>query len=85
MKSVRMSLRQVRRESQLWRMPRDNFDRGDWWMITDGHTVSIAEQKIYEQPTQNISIPKGIFDWFVDIYVRPVLVRSKPQSKRKGK
>lgn len=73
----KMSLRQCRTERDIIRMPRDNFDRGDWWFLTDGYRVTFAEQKMGEAATQSVTIPKGIFDRFVDIYVRPV----KPARK----
>jgi hypothetical protein len=50
---------------------RDNKDVGDFWMITDGYTVSIHEQKMGEPSKQQISIPRATFNKLIDWYSRP--------------
>jgi hypothetical protein len=54
----------------ICKMPRDNIDLPkDFWMITDGYEVTIAQQKAFEDPSQKISIPKPIFDACVKWYL----------------
>lgn len=50
-------------------MPRDNVEAEDFWMITDGYEVTIADQKSGAHPTQKISLPRDVFDAFVKWYV----------------
>ena len=47
---------------------RDNFDKGDFWIVCDGFTVTLAEQRVGESPSQTIRIPKTTFDFFVKRY-----------------
>lgn len=48
----------------------DNKSLGDFWMITDGFRVTLAEQKEGEAPTQYITIPRATFNKFIDWYMR---------------
>lgn len=43
-------------------------NKGDFWFVSDGFHVSIAEQKTGDVPTQGIRIPKSTFDYFVKKY-----------------
>jgi hypothetical protein len=51
-------------------LARDNFDIGDFWMLTDGYRVSIAEQEVGKPPMQHITIPRETFNRFIDWYMR---------------
>ena len=49
-------------------LKRDNFDKGDFWFLSDGFNVTIAEQRVGESPAQSIRVPKATFDYFVKKY-----------------
>ena len=49
-------------------LQRDNFDKGDFWFLSDGFTVTLAEQRVGESPAQSIRVPKATFDYFVKKY-----------------
>lgn len=52
------------------RLARDNFDAGDFWILTDGTRVTLASQKAGESPTQSITIPRAEFNKLVAWYMR---------------
>jgi hypothetical protein len=61
---------QCRSLEDVCSIPRDNISLPkDFWMITDGYEVTIAQQKMGESPSQKISVPKSIFDACVKWYV----------------
>lgn len=61
-------------------MPRDNIDLSqDYWALTDECQVTIAQQKMYNECSQKITIPKNIFDQIVKWYVT-----GKKNGKIKG-
>lgn len=43
---------------------------GDFWILTDGYHVTIAEQPIGSEPTQAIRVPRASFNKLVDWYMR---------------
>lgn len=51
------------------KLARDNWNWGDYWILTDGHTVTIAEQKFGEQAISITRIPKHIFTRFCKWYM----------------
>lgn len=51
-------------------LQRDNFDSSDFWILTDGYQVSIADQKRGAPPAQHINIPRPIFNRLVAWYMR---------------
>lgn len=57
---------------------RDNWSFGDFWIITDGYRVSMAQQEIRHAPLQMIRIPKAAFNKMIDWYMRD-------QPKRRAK
>lgn len=70
------SLRLVKSIAQVCELPRDNYGFQNWSIMTDGHTVWISKQKVGEQPTADIEIPKGVFDRLLVLYERPQPVRA---------
>lgn len=65
-----MSLRQVRTFNQVCAMPRDNYDCGNFSIMTDGKTLWLCEQKLKKPATQAFAIPKAKFDKLFDAYGR---------------
>ncbi len=55
---------------QICKLDRDNFSFGDFWIITDATTVSLAAQKLGESATQTITLPRRVFSRFVDEYLK---------------
>jgi hypothetical protein len=45
-------------------------DVKDFWVLTDGYRVSIAQQLTGEPPTQHVMIPRAVFNEMVDWYMR---------------
>jgi len=62
------SLMECNGDTGFAELKRDNFQKGDFWIICDGFNVSIAEQKVGEPPSQSIRVPKATFDFFVKKY-----------------
>lgn len=62
------SLMECNGEYEATAIKRDNFLKGDFWFLSDGYNVSIAEQRVGESPTQSITVPKATFDYFVKKY-----------------
>lgn len=46
----------------------DNVTYCNFWILTDGYNISMAEQKMGESATQEISIQKKIFDRLIRWY-----------------
>ncbi len=65
------------RERDFLKISRDNLDAGDFWILSDGHTVSIHEQKSGEASKQEISVPREVFNKLVRWYVRPQKIRKE--------
>ena len=59
----------ARTDGQLCKLPRDNADLGDWCLIVGGATIWITEQELGKSPTQEIDIPRAVFDKMVRWYV----------------
>jgi hypothetical protein len=64
------SLRTAKSEAQIIELPRDHYGFNNWCIMTNGHTVWISHQKVGEQPTAGIEVPKGIFDRLLTLYER---------------
>jgi len=47
--------------------------------MTDGYTVWISKQKIGENRTDHIAVPKAIFDRLCDAYTKPRKLKGKPR------
>lgn len=82
-KDKRMSLLEAKSEKQICRLHRDNYGTTKFWLITDGHSVDIFEQKSGESSKQRIKIPKKHFDLLVKKYTfkRIRAMRRSPASK----
>lgn len=53
---------------KIVKLPRDNWEHGDFWMMIDGGEVIITQQKLGEQPTAKIRLPRRAFNHFIDKY-----------------
>lgn len=60
--------RQARTLDQVCAMPRDNVGTDEHWLLVDGHTVAICQQRDGESPTAKIVMPRETFDAFADWY-----------------
>ena len=65
-----MSFRDARTEADVCRLVYDHATWGDWTIMTNGYRVWISRQKIGEEPTHHIEVPKGVFDRLHDAYAR---------------
>lgn len=72
------SLRQVKTENDVCALPRDHYGFQNWRIMTNGFQVWIAKQKIGEEPTHQIEIPKGTFDRLLALYER----EQKPRTRK---
>lgn len=54
---------------ELCSLKRDNVQRGDYWIITDGYQVSVAQQKLGEVASGMVSVPTDVFLRFVRWYL----------------
>ena len=73
------SLRLVKSEAQVCEIPRDHYRFQNWSIMTNGHQVWISKQRVGEQRTDHIEIPKGIFDRLLALYEKPQPVKSGAQ------
>jgi hypothetical protein len=55
---------------ELCRMDRDNVSYGDFWIVTDTNEITIAKQKMGESCQASVSIPRRVFNRFVDQYLK---------------
>jgi len=55
---------------EICQLERDNVGAGDFWLILDGEdgTVTIAEQPLGEKFKTKVTMPREVFDVFVDWY-----------------
>lgn len=61
---------------EICKLQTDNHSLKEHWIITDGYTVSLANQRSGEPATEIISMPKAKFDKLIEWYF-------KPQKERK--
>lgn len=73
------SMRDAKRESDVVKLERDNWQFGDWGLACDGHHVWLSWQPMGQPREREIEIPKAIFDRMVDAYVAPQGALSKLQ------
>lgn len=71
----RLSPKQARTNDQLCELNRDNTNAGDFWMLTNGDTVTIAHQAEGENPVGMVTIPRELFIRFINWYQRPQKVK----------
>lgn len=69
------SLREVKVDAAVCRLQRDHYNIGDWTIMTDGYHVWISKQKIGEERTDHVEVPKRIFDQLLARYERPQRLR----------
>ena len=55
----------------LCRITRDNFDAGEFWIITDSVEVTIAHQIAGEEAKAMVTIPRREFNRLIRWYMRP--------------
>lgn len=55
--------------NELCAMKRDHVDVGDFSIMTDSRVVWLSEQKIGEDQTQHIEIPRGKFNRLLAWYL----------------
>lgn len=56
--------------SQICKLPRDNIDLGkEFWMTIGEDHVCITKQKWYEEPTEQIKIPRKYFNQIIKWYI----------------
>lgn len=58
-------------ESQLCRIKRDNFDVGNFTIMTDAHKVWLSEQPMGGTVVQQIGMTRSTFNKLVRWYLRP--------------
>jgi hypothetical protein len=59
---------QAKTFAQICKLPRSGVDTKDFWLSIDVGEVTITKQRIGEKPTQEITIPRRVFDKFVRWY-----------------
>lgn len=52
------------------RLQCDNRDFGDYWIITDGHEVTVCHQKLGEAAVEKCSLPVATFNRIVRWWLR---------------
>lgn len=62
------SLRQVTDTDEVCELRRDHYEYRNWSIMTDGYRVWISKQKVGENRTAHIEVPKAIFDRLFDSY-----------------
>lgn len=70
MRTKTKSLMEATGHGQVCKLEYDNIDAGDFWLIYDGAEVTIAGQKLGEEPTQKISVPIREFRKLVKAFVK---------------
>lgn len=53
---------------EICQLDRDNVDAGDFWMILDDGTVTLAEQPAGQKLKTKVIVPREAFNVFVDWY-----------------
>lgn len=66
-----LSLRNAKGLYQVASLRRDNYERKDFRILTDGTTVWLTKQALGHPVEADIQIPKAIFDRLIDNYGKP--------------
>lgn len=66
---------------EVCQLQRDNYDAGDFWILTDGYEVSLAEQEVGSYPSQKITVPRAMFNRMVSWYMREQKLRRPLEGK----
>lgn len=56
--------------SNALKLKRDNWSYGDYWILTDGATVTVCHQKLRNPPEESCSIPRDVFNRLIRWYER---------------
>lgn len=67
-KPVAPTPREANTNAKVCAMPRDNWSARDFWIMVDETEVTIAKQRNGEPAEWSHSIPKHVFNRFVDFY-----------------
>ena len=59
----------ARTDGQICKLTRDNAELNDWCIVIGEGLVWITEQELGKSPTQEIDIPRAVFDRLVRWYV----------------
>ena len=80
------SPREARTDKQMIELTRDNISVGGWWFMIDGDVVILTAQKSGESPTQQVTVPRGVFGRVVDWYNKPqpIVPRTRPSPQSRG-
>ena len=65
-----MSPREARSREAVCLLPRDNLTVDGFWILADETTVTVAQQDDGSPPRAIVTLPRTIFDRFVDWYAR---------------
>lgn len=65
------SLMDLNDDNQVIEIACDHFSKGDFTILCDGVTVCLTEQALGSAPSQEITIPKQIFDYLITKYQEP--------------
>jgi len=60
--------REARTFDEIYELPEDNWSGKTHWLMIDQGFVSIVEQRMGEQSTAKIEIPRRTFDAMIDWY-----------------
>lgn len=66
----------AKKDIQILRLKTDNYSTDDFWILLNGDTVNIHEQRSGEKSKQNITIPRKDFDRLVKWYLREQELRN---------
>lgn len=71
----KMSPLQVNSTEKAARLQTDHHDLRDFWILTDGYTVTICKQRRGEAHTESVSIPRDKFLRLLDWFQKPQQLR----------
>lgn len=80
-KTKMLSPMQARTDEQVCSLNRDNTTTGDFWILSDGITVTITHQVLGESPKASVSVPCAEFNKLVRWYMRGQKIRSKRNDR----
>ncbi len=55
---------------KILQIRRDNLTAGDFWILADGHDVTVCAQQPGHAATASVTIPRKEFNRLVDWYMR---------------
>lgn len=72
-----LSAADARTHEQVCRLQRDNWATRDYWLLADGGTVTLCQQRNGEASTAKITVPRAQFNRLVQAYLKPQRVRPR--------